>query len=62
MGSLDLLEGIGRGTMDRIVMGKFKIDIDLSGRNSRIGQEGRGPNGSDPVSRRSLKKSNVPKP
>jgi len=25
----DLLEGIGRGKMDRIVMGKFKIDIDL---------------------------------
>ena len=29
MGSLDLLEGIGRGRMDRIVMGKLKIDIDL---------------------------------
>ena len=29
MGSLDLLEGIGRGRMDRIVMGKLKTDIDL---------------------------------
>jgi len=29
MGSLDLLEGIGRGRMDRIVMGKLKMDIDL---------------------------------
>jgi len=30
MGSVaDLLEGIGRGKMDRIVMGKFKMDIDL---------------------------------
>ena len=25
----DLLEGIGRGRMDRIVMGKLKMDIDL---------------------------------
>src|SRR4030043_1867510 len=29
MGSLDLLEGIGRGRMDRIIMGKLKMDIDL---------------------------------
>ena len=29
MGSLDLLEGIGRGRMDRIAMGKLKMDIDL---------------------------------
>jgi predicted DNA-binding protein with PD1-like motif len=29
MGSLDLVEGIGRGRMDRIVMGKLKMDIDL---------------------------------
>ena len=29
MGSLDLLEGIGRGRMDRIVIGKLKMDIDL---------------------------------
>ncbi len=29
MGSFDLLEGIGRGRMDRIVMGKLKMDIDL---------------------------------
>lgn len=29
MGSLDLLEGIGRGRMERIVMGKLKTDIDL---------------------------------
>ena len=29
MGSLDLLGGIGRGRMDRIIMGKLKMDIDL---------------------------------
>jgi hypothetical protein len=29
MGSVALLEGIGRGRMDRIVMGKLKIEIDL---------------------------------
>jgi hypothetical protein len=30
MGSVsDLLEGIGRGKMDRIVMGKFRMGIDL---------------------------------
>src|SRR4030066_487754 len=29
MGSLDLLEGIGRGRMDRIIMGKLKMDVDL---------------------------------
>jgi predicted DNA-binding protein with PD1-like motif len=29
MGSLDLLEGIGRGRMDRIIMAKLKMDIDL---------------------------------
>ena len=29
MGSVSLLEGIGRGRMDRIVMGKLKIEIDL---------------------------------
>jgi predicted DNA-binding protein with PD1-like motif len=29
MGSLDLLEGIGRRRIDRIVMGKLKMDIDL---------------------------------
>jgi predicted DNA-binding protein with PD1-like motif len=28
-GISDLLEGIGRGKMDRIVMGKLKMDIDL---------------------------------
>jgi predicted DNA-binding protein with PD1-like motif len=25
----DLLEGIGRGKMDRMIMGKLKMDIDL---------------------------------
>ncbi len=29
MGYLDLLEGVGRGRIDRIVMGKLKMDIDL---------------------------------
>jgi predicted DNA-binding protein with PD1-like motif len=29
MGSFDLLEGIGRGRMDRIVMGKLKTGFDL---------------------------------
>jgi len=29
MGSLDLLEGIGRGRMGQIIMGKLKMDIDL---------------------------------
>jgi len=30
MGSFpDLLEGIGKGKMDRIIMGKLRMDIDL---------------------------------
>ena len=60
MGSgFDLLEGIGRGRMDRIVMGKLGMDIDLLGGIQELAKKGRDSNRGDPIGCWSLGKGNL---
>ena len=62
MGSFsNLLEGIGRGRIDRIVMGKLGMDIDLLEGIQELVKRGRGSNWSHPLGHWSPEKGNLSK-